>query len=107
MVGAIAAYLRTVVVDRKDKNSKQNTTEGIRQRVREFENDPKNTPPIVIFAEGTVSNGRSVMTFKNGAFENMSPIALYSLRYESKYVHIKASNFIQAMLRYLWARMPS
>jgi lysophosphatidylcholine acyltransferase / lyso-PAF acetyltransferase len=33
VVSAIAAFLRTVVVDRKDKNSKQTTTEGIRQRV--------------------------------------------------------------------------
>jgi 1-acyl-sn-glycerol-3-phosphate acyltransferase len=42
--------------------------EDIQKRVEEFKKDPKSTYPLVIFPEGTVSNGRAILEFKNGAF---------------------------------------
>lgn len=42
----------------------------------------KNKFPLVIFPEGTTSNGNGLLTFKNGAFENMSSITAFCLRYE-------------------------
>lgn len=35
----------------------------------------------MIFPEGTVSNGRSIMDFKNGAFEPMCPITIFAVKY--------------------------
>jgi len=41
----------------------------------------KNKFPLVIFPEGTTSNGNGLLTFKNGAFENMSSITAFWLKY--------------------------
>ena len=40
----------------------------IEERVKAFEEDNQDVFPLLIFPEGTVSNGRSLMEFKNGAF---------------------------------------
>jgi len=52
--------------------------------VEMYKSDPDHTYPIMIFPEGTTSNSFSLMRFSNGAFENLAPITLFSLRYECK-----------------------
>lgn len=42
----------------------------------------KNVFPLLIYPEGTTSNGKGLLTFKNGAFEHLSPITAYCLKYE-------------------------
>jgi len=44
----------------------------------------KNFYPIVVFAEGTTSNGESILKFKDGAFKNLTPVDVECLRWESK-----------------------
>jgi len=59
--------------------------------------NPKDTYPLMIYPEGTVSNGRSILEFKNGAFESLCPITVYSLRYECKYVKNLGKEFNMGM----------
>lgn len=37
--------------------------------------------PLVIFPEGTTSNGKGLLTFKSGAFEGTPPITAFCLKY--------------------------
>ncbi len=37
---------------------------------------------MLIFPEGTTSNGRAILRFKNGAFSNLSPITIFGLVYD-------------------------
>lgn len=39
--------------------------------------DPVNTAPLTLFAEGTSTTGRCIMPFKDGAFEVNRPFRLY------------------------------
>jgi len=39
---------------------------------------------LIIFAEGTVSNGKYILTFKKGAFKALRPVKLYAIKQESK-----------------------
>lgn len=41
------------------------------------------TPSLFVFPEGTTSNGQSILEFKNGAFENLSDITIFSFNYDS------------------------
>ena len=40
-------------------------------------------PPLVIFPEGTTSNGEYLLTFKKGAFHPMRPVKIVCLKYET------------------------
>lgn len=46
----------------------------------------KKISPLIIFPEGTTTNGRGMMKFKKGAFEAEKPLTLYSLYYGSKFI---------------------
>lgn len=45
----------------------------------------KNIFPLLIYPEGTTSNGKGLLTFKNGAFEHLPPITAYCLKYECNF----------------------
>eukprot|EP01052_Picozoa_sp_SAG31_P057135 SAG31_NODE_16742_length_698_cov_0.607679_1_plen_215_part_01 len=58
-----------VIVDRNDPESRKTAKESIIQRAHD------NTfPPVLIFPEGTCTNGRGLISFKYGAFYPGSPI---------------------------------
>jgi lysophosphatidylcholine acyltransferase/lyso-PAF acetyltransferase len=41
-------------------------------------------PPVLLYPEGTTSNGEYLISFKKGAFANLTPIKLYALKYTKK-----------------------
>jgi lysophosphatidylcholine acyltransferase/lyso-PAF acetyltransferase len=84
-IGVLATAIRSIYVRRDSEESKKGVKEEIRKRVEEFTNKKQNVPPLLIFPEGTTSNGKGLLTFKNGAFENLSPITAYCLNYECNY----------------------
>jgi hypothetical protein len=38
---------------------------------------------LIIFPEGTTTNGRNIITFKMGAFNDLAPITMFGLKYKS------------------------
>lgn len=57
------------------------------QKIKERVNlikDGKNFPPVLLFPEGTTSNGKYVLSFKKGAFAPFEPIKIYALKLEDR-----------------------
>eukprot|EP00331_Platyophrya_macrostoma_P032511 CAMPEP_0176458272 /NCGR_PEP_ID=MMETSP0127-20121128/32489_1 /TAXON_ID=938130 /ORGANISM="Platyophrya macrostoma, Strain WH" /LENGTH=257 /DNA_ID=CAMNT_0017848799 /DNA_START=25 /DNA_END=794 /DNA_ORIENTATION=+ len=66
IVGWIATVRQAVFVNREDRTAKDAVIEVIKTRVRDIQSGRK-FPPMIIFPEGTTSNGQAVMVFKKGA----------------------------------------
>jgi 1-acyl-sn-glycerol-3-phosphate acyltransferase len=78
---------------------------GISKKIQEHANLWENgdIPPIVIFPEGTTSNGKYLIEFKNGAFYPLKPIQPVLIRYKYKYfnpcwVELSASQYFTSLL---------
>ena len=75
-------YAKSLYVDRNATHGRHSIFEAIKNRVEEFlKSTDSSVNPIMIFPEGTVSCGRALMSFKNGAFQNLAPLTIFSLRY--------------------------
>jgi len=42
----------------------------------------KRLPSVMIFPEGTTTNGKYLISFKKGAFMNMFPIKIFCIKYD-------------------------
>jgi 1-acyl-sn-glycerol-3-phosphate acyltransferase len=84
LVGRVAKYIQCVFVERENARAREVTLERIKERVDSYRQDSSNVYPLVIFPEGTTSNGRSIMKFKLGAFLDKAPITIFSLNYSCK-----------------------
>ena len=42
----------------------------------------KKFPSLMIFPEGTTTNGKYLISFKKGAFMNMFPIKIFCIKYD-------------------------
>jgi 1-acyl-sn-glycerol-3-phosphate acyltransferase len=78
----ISDSLKTLYVDRSSAEARAKIKQQIDERVEEYKKDPTKTYPLIIYPEGTVTNGRSLISFKNGAFEPLCPITIICLKYE-------------------------
>lgn len=100
-VAVFNVYLRVlncVPVYRSDPVLKEKTLEIIQNRIQSIEKK-KIINPLMIFPEGTTTNGRNVMDFKKGAFEFLSPVRVSCLKYRSTnsdpaYVMVNGLNHI-------------
>lgn len=79
-LGKILQFLQPVFVSREDPNSRQKTITELKRRATSDENWPE----IVIFPEGTCSNGRCLMSFKLGAFLPGQPIQPVCIRHYNR-----------------------
>lgn len=79
LVGAIVKALQTVTVDRKSATSRKDVLNTMIERGKNSK-----WPHIVIFPEGTCTNGRSMITFKNGAFVPGLPVQPVLLSYKGR-----------------------
>lgn len=91
---ALAYHLKSLWVDRSSAEARHNIKEQIGQRVEQFLRDPASSMPIIIYPEGTVTNGRSIISFKNGAFEPLAPVTIFCLKYECNAHNIQPSGSI-------------
>ncbi|KAJ1283535.1 hypothetical protein BS78_03G135800 [Paspalum vaginatum] len=81
LVGLISKCLGCIFVQRESKSSKSKGVSGaVTERVKEVSRD-KNTPMMLLFPEGTTTNGDYLLPFKAGAFLASAPVQPVILRY--------------------------
>lgn len=79
-VGFVAKSLQSIFVN---PLVKQGVSKKILEHVEYCQK--KGTPPIVIFPEGTTTNGEYLINFRNGAFLPLSPIQPLIIHYKYKW----------------------
>jgi len=80
VLGRLIDFLQPVYVTREDPNSRQNTIQEIERRAH----SKGQWPQIVIFPEGTTTNGRALIAFKPGAFIPGVPVQPALIRYPNR-----------------------
>ena len=75
LVGVVGRLLQTVWVDRDSQEAKTQTLEEIKKRCLE-----PGWPQLLIFPEGTNTNGEALVLFRTGAFSTGKPVQPVSVR---------------------------
>ncbi|KAH9610396.1 hypothetical protein KSS87_015082 [Heliosperma pusillum] len=84
LVGLISKCLGCVYVQREDKSSDFKGVSGVvTERIKEA-HENKDSPMMLIFPEGTTTNGGFLLPFKTGAFIAGAPVHPVILRYPYK-----------------------
>lgn len=84
IVGFFAKMHQTIFLNRADRKEKSKILEKIEEKAN-LAAEGK-VQPLLIFPEGTTTNGRGMMKWKRGAFVCEKPLGLYSLYYDSKFI---------------------
>uniref|UniRef100_A0A7I4ADL1 Phospholipid/glycerol acyltransferase domain-containing protein n=2 Tax=Physcomitrium patens TaxID=3218 RepID=A0A7I4ADL1_PHYPA len=84
MAGTIIRSMQVIAVDRTSAESRKSATAEIKRRAASME-----FPSVLLFPEGTTTNGRSLISFKPGAFVPGFPIQPVVIRYP--FVHFDIS----------------
>jgi 1-acyl-sn-glycerol-3-phosphate acyltransferase len=71
IMGKLLEEMETVFVDRGSENSRQTTLNAIEEHCRAW---VEGSRPLLIFPEGTTTNGESPLQFKKGAFAPGVPV---------------------------------
>jgi 1-acyl-sn-glycerol-3-phosphate acyltransferase len=77
--GGLAIDRQSVFVNRDDAKNKNAVIDKLKKRA-DLSSQGR-IHPLCVFPEGTVSNGRSIMKFKKGAFMSDKPIRVMSMKY--------------------------
>ncbi|CAA0831579.1 Lysophospholipid acyltransferase LPEAT1 [Striga hermonthica] len=81
LVGLISKCLGCIYVQRESKSSDFKGVSGVvNERIREAHQD-KSAPKMMLFPEGTTTNGDYLLPFKSGAFLSKAPVLPVILRY--------------------------
>lgn len=81
LVGLISKCLGCVYVERESKSSEFKGVSGlVNDRIQESLQD-KSAPMMMLFPEGTTTNGDYILPFKTGAFLSKAPVLPVILRY--------------------------
>jgi len=86
LFGAVAVALQCIFVDRQDPESKHKCVDAIRERAT----NPAGAP-LLLFPEGTCTNGEALITFKAGAFLPGAPVQPVVLRYPFSHLSVSAA----------------
>jgi 1-acyl-sn-glycerol-3-phosphate acyltransferase len=89
LVGHFAEEIGVIEVDRDDPNSRHATLEAIQAHVATWKPGDR---PLLLFPEGTTSNGDSFLPFKRGAFIPGAPVRPVVLTYTGSW-HPANTNF--------------
>ena len=84
LFGTLATAIQTLFVERESKAQRGDIVVRLKERAETFQKDPSSVPPVLIYPEGTTSNGEYLISFKKGAFSNLTPLKLYGLKYTKK-----------------------
>jgi len=79
IISHIGVFLDLLYIDRSNGDERQQILRDIGERVKK-----KNEIPLIIFPEGTTSNGTALLTFKKGSFYFMNPLKIICIKYPRK-----------------------
>lgn len=81
-IGTFAVARQCVFLDRECSENRNLVLEKIKTRANRVKSH-NDISPLLIFPEGTVTNGRTLMSFKKGAFATGDRIKIYVLKYNT------------------------
>lgn len=84
LIGWHAITRQSIFLNREDQRDRTKVLDLIRERTQRVR-DHEDIYPLLIFPEGTCSNGRTLMSFKKGAFFTGDPIKIYVLQYNNDF----------------------
>lgn len=83
IVGMFATARQCLFLNRESETDRNQVMEMISTRTKRVVSH-NDISPLLIFPEGTTTNGRALMSFKKGAFANCDPIKIYVLKYNTE-----------------------
>jgi len=83
LAGDIARCIQCLFVKRDSKDGRDDVMTKLKERIQNVEKNPESVSPILIFPEGTTSNGEYLLSFKKGAFCNLTPIHVTGIKYHA------------------------
>jgi lysophosphatidylcholine acyltransferase/lyso-PAF acetyltransferase len=86
-LGTIAKGLKTVFVNRENRDDKNSVLQSIQERANLIK-EGKSYPQILVFPEGTTTNGDYIISFKKGAFFTHFPVQIVCLKYKKRYFNV-------------------
>lgn len=73
IVGYIVTAINGLFLSRESKNSREEVLLSIEKRQKDYLNK-ENSTPLIIYPEGTITNGKYLLPFKRGAFKTCLPV---------------------------------
>lgn len=92
IVGFVAKTLQALFVDRDSRSDKDLILQKIGERCKVYKTS-KNIPQLLIFPEGTNTNGKSIISFKRGAFNNKDLLQIICLEYPYSEFNLTIDDF--------------
>ena len=83
LVSTLAQFLQSIFVERENSSNREAALEKIEERVDAILSGRK-LNSIMVFPEGTTTNGKCVIGFKKGAFSTKSGVKIHALRYNGR-----------------------
>lgn len=96
LIGWHATARHSIYLNRADEKDRSKVLDLIKERVARVK-EKGDLYPLLIFPEGTISNGRSLLSFKKGAFFSGDPIKIYVIKYNSEHQTIASIINISAL----------
>jgi 1-acyl-sn-glycerol-3-phosphate acyltransferase len=84
IVGFFSKIMQCVFINRSFAGSKKEALISMQDRADKLKAG-KSYPSLVVFPEGTVTNGRSLIDFKHGAFSLGVPLKIVGLKYSGNF----------------------
>ena len=81
LVGVISEAMGCIYVERESRAEGNGAAALVRDRLLKRARDSSSTQPLLLFPEGTTTNGRYLLPFKSGAFLTGAPVQPVLLRY--------------------------
>ena len=82
LVGVISETMGCIYVERESRGAEGNGAAAlVRDRLLKRARDPASCQPLLLFPEGTTTNGKYLLPFKSGAFLTGAPVQPVLLRY--------------------------
>lgn len=104
LVGWHAVTRQSIFLNREDSKDRDKVLRLIKERADRVR-DHNDIHPLLIFPEGTCSNGRTLMNFKKGAFFTGHPLKIYVLKYNNEFQVISSIGNANAVLSILITMM--